>query len=94
MILLARALVGKPRIVILDEATSSIDSQKQREIHQNLSQLPITRILITQRLDTLRTGVDRIYLMDKGKILSQGTFSELVKTSELFSQLLIRGEEE
>ncbi len=90
MILLARALVGKPKIIILDEATSALDSQKQQEIHQNLSQLPVTRILITQRLDTLRSGIDRIYVLDKGKIVAQGTFTELTETSPLFSQLLIQ----
>ena len=90
MILLARALVGKPQIVILDEATSSIDSLKQEEIHRNLSGLPITRISITQRLDILREGVDTIYVMDQGKIVDQGTFSELKEKSTLFSQLLIR----
>lgn len=88
MILLARALVGKPKIIILDEATSALDSQKQQEIHQNLSQLPVTRILITQRLDTLRSGIDKIYVLDKGKIVAQGTFAELAETSPLFSQLL------
>lgn len=94
MILLARAFVGKPNIVILDEATSAIDSQKQEEIHRNLNQQPFTRILITQRLDTLRTGVDRIYVMEKGKIVHQGTFTELLEKSELFSQLLMKEETE
>lgn len=91
MILLARSLVGQPKIIILDEATSALDSQKQQEIHQNLSQLPVTRILITQRLDTLRSGIDRIYVLDKGKIVAQGTFAELIETSPLFSQLLTQG---
>lgn len=94
MILLARALVGKPKIIILDEATSALDSQKQQEIHQNLSQLTMTRIFITQRLDTLRSGIDKIYVLDKGKIVAQGSFAELAETSSLFSQLLNKEDNE
>lgn len=90
MILLARAFVGKPKILILDEATSSIDSQKQAEIHHHLSEMKATRILITQRMDTLRSGVDNIFVMDKGRIAAQGTFSELLAKSEIFSQLVMR----
>lgn len=90
MILLARALVGKPKIVILDEATSSIDSQKQEEIHRNLGQLSLTRVIVTQRLDLLRSGIDTIFVMDQGKIVNQGSYAELKEKSELFAQLLSR----
>lgn len=90
MILLARALVGKPKILMLDEATSSLDNQKQHEIHAQLARLPFTRLVITQRIETLREGVDRIYVMDNGRIVAQGTFEELVKQSDLFLQLLLK----
>lgn len=89
LILLARAIVGKPKILILDEATSSLDNQKQMIVHEHLSRLPMTRIIVAQRLDALR-HVDRIYVIEKGRIVDQGTFAELSKRTGFFSDLLAR----
>lgn len=88
LVLLARALIGKPKILILDEATSALDSQKQKIIFDNLSHLKITRLIITQRLDHLQKSVDHIYVMDQGRIVDQGTFTELVERSSFFAQFL------
>lgn len=85
LILLARSLVGTPKILILDEATSSLDSQSQRVIFDNLNRLNMTRIIITQRLDNLKTGVDTIYVMEEGRIVDQGTFDELLHRCSFFS---------
>ena len=89
LILLARALVGKPKILILDEATSSLDNQKQKVIHEHLSRLPMTRIIVAQRLTAVRHA-DRIFVIEKGRIVDQGTFSELAERPGFFSNLLVK----
>ncbi len=89
MILLARAIVGKPKILILDEATSSLDNEKQKIVHENLSRLPMTRIIVAQRVNAVQ-HVDRIYVMDKGRIADSGTFAELAGKPGFFSDLLAK----
>ncbi len=87
LILLARAIVGKPKILILDEATSALDNHKQKIIYENLKRLPMTQIIIAQRLDTIQY-VDKIYLIEEGEMTDSGTFSELSNRPGLFSELL------
>jgi len=89
MILLARAIVGKPKILILDEATSSLDNHKQKIIYEHLANLSMTQIIVAQRLDTIQ-HVDRIYVIDKGKIVDEGTFHELANKPGIFEDLLSR----
>jgi ABC-type bacteriocin/lantibiotic exporters, contain an N-terminal double-glycine peptidase domain len=94
---LARALLRKPRILILDEATSSLDSENEQRIYDAIEKLhgSITIILITHRLSTVRDA-DRIYVLDKGRVVADGTWSGLMSSEnsrfrELYgSQLLER----
>jgi len=84
-LIIARALVGKPRILIFDEATSSLDNVSQAIIAQSLSRLAVTRIVIAHRLSTVRQA-DRIYVFDKGRIVQNGKYEELMKTPGPFAE--------
>ncbi len=76
---LARALVGKPRILILDDCTSALDSRTETALWDRLHEvLPeMTAVLITHRPDTLEKA-DRIVVMDEGRIVESGTHAELI----------------
>jgi subfamily B ATP-binding cassette protein MsbA len=75
---IARELFRQPAILILDEATSSLDSQAESHIQETLARLKgtLTIVIISHRLSTIR-NVDYIYVIDQGQIVEQGTFSEL-----------------
>ncbi|HET9158897.1 MAG TPA: ATP-binding cassette domain-containing protein, partial [Myxococcaceae bacterium] len=88
-LLIARALAGRPRILLLDEATSSLDNVSQRVITENLAQLGMTRIVIAHRLSTL-VGADRILVMDRGRVVEQGTYEELTSREGHFHRLALR----
>ena len=88
-LLLARALISSPTLLIFDEATSALDNKTQEEVSANIAQLRVTRIVIAQRLSTIRKA-DRIYVLDKGIITQVGTFEELAKTPGLFAEMLKR----
>ncbi|MCP4836557.1 MAG: ATP-binding cassette domain-containing protein [Phycisphaera sp.] len=75
-LLIARALVGDPRILIFDEATSALDGDSQAVISDSIMGLGATRIIIAHRLSTIQY-TDRIYVIDEGRIVQTGTFSEL-----------------
>jgi ABC-type multidrug transport system fused ATPase/permease subunit len=85
---IARAIVRKPRILILDAATSSVDVDTEYEILTNLKKLfgQCTTIIITQRLSTVRSA-DRIYVFSEGQIHEQGTHTELIKQNQIYAQL-------
>lgn len=87
LILLARALVGKPTILMLDEATSALDNQKQKVVHDHLDRLEMTRLIVAHRLSTVQHA-DRIYVLDKGHIVDHGSFNELAARPGLFADLL------
>ncbi|MBS3903726.1 MAG: ATP-binding cassette domain-containing protein [Simkania sp.] len=88
-LLLARAFLSNPSILILDEATSALDNQSQDRISLNVENLSMTRIVIAQRLNTVKKA-DRIYVLDKGNIIASGTFKELSKLPGIFSEMLAR----
>lgn len=75
---IARALLSKPSILVLDEATSSLDSNSEQSISSSIAKLSqeITVIVIAHRLSSIREFKDIVY-MDKGKILAKGTFAEV-----------------
>ncbi len=86
LILIERALVSKPKILIFDEATSSLDNQTQKIVIENLKHLKATRIVIAHRLSAIEQ-CDRILLMDKGQLVDIGTYQELMERSDLFAEL-------
>jgi ATP-binding cassette subfamily B protein len=88
---IARAFLSDPRILVLDDSTSAIDSntedQIQRAMHQILAGR--TTLLITHRLSQIRSA-DHILLMKNGRLLAQGTHEELMTTSRAYRQIFVR----
>lgn len=88
-LLIARALALKPRILLFDEATSALDNRTQAIVSESLDKLQVTRIAIAHRLSTIRNA-HRIYVLQAGRVLQQGTFQELATVEGLFAQLMAR----
>ncbi len=88
-LLIARALVLKPRILLFDEATSALDNRTQAIVSQSLEQLQVTRVAIAHRLSTIRHA-DRIYVLQNGRIVQHGNFHQLARQPGLFAQLMQR----
>ena len=88
-LMIARAIAPKPRILIFDEATSALDNKTQKQVSDALDQLHCTRIVIAHRLSTIR-NCDRILVMDKGVIVEEGTYNELIDKKGMFADLVAR----
>ena len=88
-LLIAKALILKPRILLFDEATSALDNKTQAVVSENLDKLKVTRIVIAHRLSTIRNA-DRIYVLEAGKVVQQGNFTELAAAEGWFAQLMKR----
>lgn len=88
-LLIARALVLKPRILLFDEATSALDNRTQAIVSESLDKMQVTRIVIAHRLSTIRNA-NRIYVLQAGQIVQQGTFADLAAADGLFAQLMAR----
>ena len=86
---IAAALVRKPRVLFLDEATNWLDNRSQAEVMKNIDSLDITRIVVAHRLSTIRNA-DQIFVLQAGKIVQQGTFEELVEVPGTFQDLVQR----
>lgn len=86
MILLARCLLSKPSVVVLDEATSSLDNLSQQITTSYLSEIGTTKILIAHRLDTIKSA-DKILVMHNGEIVEIGTHRELLELGGIYKQL-------
>ena len=86
---IARALYRNPQLLIFDEATSALDNLTEQEVMKAIENLDnkITTIIIAHRLNTVR-NCDKIFLFDKGKLLAEGNFEELVKKNRLFSNMI------
>ena len=88
-LMIARAVAPKPKILIFDESTSALDNITQKHVADALSGLKCTRIVIAHRLSTIKE-CDRIYVLDNGKIVEEGTFDELYANNGYFHELVSR----
>jgi len=95
LISFARALLADPRILILDEATSSVDTQTEQIIQRALATLlkGRTSFVIAHRLSTI-TNADKIVVIHDGKIIEQGTHAELLANQEMYYELYRTGFQE
>ena len=85
-LLIARALVRKPRVILFDEATSALDNRAQSIVQASLEKLGVTRLVIAHRLSSIR-DVDRIYVLDSGRIVETGSYEDLMERDGIFAAL-------
>ena len=88
-IMIARAIARRPRILLFDEATSSLDNRSQAIVSASLGNLNVTRIVIAHRLSTVRQA-DRIIVLVDGKVVQTGTYAELSNTPGMFASFAQR----
>ena len=88
-LMIARAIAPKPKILMFDEATSALDNLTQKTVSESLDGLKCTRIVIAHRLSTI-SQCDRIIVLDKGKIIEDGTYDELIRNGGFFAELVAR----
>ena len=87
--LIARAIVHRPRILYFDEATSALDNKTQAIVSESLDKLEATRVVVAHRLSTI-INADKIVVLDNGEVVQQGTYDELMQQDGLFSVLAKR----
>ncbi|MDM8528978.1 NHLP bacteriocin export ABC transporter permease/ATPase subunit, partial [Anaerolineales bacterium HSG24] len=88
-LMIARAIINQPRILLFDEATSALDNRTQAIVSLSLENLHATRIVIAHRLSTIMKA-DLICVLDEGKIVQQGTYNDLINEPGPFAQLAKR----
>lgn len=88
-LMIARALVHRPRILLLDEPTSALDNTSQDVVMTSLMNLNATRVVIAHRLSTIRSA-DRVFVMERGCVVQQGTYEELISNEGPFAELAKR----
>ena len=88
-LLIARALVRRPRVIFFDEATSALDNQTQAIVSRSLDALRATRVVIAHRLSTIERA-DRIYVLDQGQLVEEGSYAELMAKDGQFAALARR----
>jgi len=88
-LMIARAIAGQPRILMFDEATSALDNIAQKQVSEALGRLRCTRVVIAHRLSTIR-DCDRIIVLDRGRIIEDGTYDQLLAADGFFSRLVAR----
>jgi len=88
-LMIARAMAQKPRILILDEATSALDNKTQSIVNASLDKQNLTRIVVAHRLTTI-VNADRIIMLEGGKIIEEGRYSELMSRDGSFAALARR----
>ncbi len=88
-LMVARAIVKKPRILLFDEATSALDNRTQQIVSRSLESLAATRVVIAHRLSTIMNA-DRIYVLQAGQVVEAGTYAELMQQEGAFFALARR----
>ena len=88
-LLIARAIAPNPKLLMFDEATSALDNLTQKQVSDSLDKLKCTRIVIAHRLSTIRQ-CDRIIVLDKGHIVEDGTYDQLIAQNGFFAELVAR----
>ena len=88
-LMIARAIAPRPKILMFDEATSALDNLTQKRVSEALDTLKCTRIVIAHRLSTIR-NCDRILVLDKGHIVEDGSYDELIARNGRFAALVAK----
>jgi ATP-binding cassette, subfamily B, multidrug efflux pump len=83
---IARALVRKPSILILDDSTSALDVKTEMELWDALEKEDATMLVVTQKISTAK-GADKILLLDEGRVVGYGTHKDLLKQSALYQRI-------
>jgi ATP-binding cassette subfamily C protein len=88
-LMIARAIVHRPRILFFDEATSALDNETQEDVMRAIDSLNATRVVIAHRLSTIRSA-DYLYVIDEGRVVQEGTYDSLIGVEGLFADLVRR----
>lgn len=88
-LLIARAIVGKPPVLLMDEATSALDNRTQEIVSKSLAKMNSTRIVIAHRLSTIQEA-DKIYVLEKGVVKEVGDAESLMRQNGIFAQMASR----
>jgi ATP-binding cassette subfamily C protein len=88
-LMIARAIVNKPKIIFLDEATSALDNRTQAIVTESMDRMDATRIVIAHRLSTI-INADRICYLQGGQMIEMGTYQELMDKNGMFAELARR----
>ena len=89
-IAIARAVLGRPRLLMLDEATNQLDAITEKRVLGELSRLRVTQVFVAHRLSTV-ADADRIFVMERGRIVEEGRHRELLEVGGSYAEL-IRGQ--
>src|SRR5207249_3968902 len=88
-LLIARALVRRPRVLLFDEATSALDNVTQERVAEALRRRRATRVVIAHRLSTVQ-GADRVYVLSAGRIVQAGAPAQLLAEEGWFARMVAR----
>lgn len=88
-LMIARAIVNRPRILFFDEATSALDNRTQKIVTDSLDAMHATRIVVAHRLSTI-INADRIVVLEQGRIVEEGSYKDLLERGGHFAELAKR----